>query len=71
MIILGLVIMENPKDINNKKNSDKKSKMILELESQVEIGVWIQVIGQIIEVNGLSKLAQIQEEPNTVGEKKY
>jgi hypothetical protein len=71
MITLGLVIMENPKDINNKKNSDKKSKMILELESQVEIGVWIQVIGQIIEVNGLSKLAQIQEEPNTVGEKKY
>ncbi|MBG9587481.1 hypothetical protein [Cytobacillus firmus] len=68
-IQLGLVIMENPKDINNKKNSDKKSKMVFQLESQVEIGAWIQVIGQIIEANGLSKLTQIQEEQSTVGEK--
>ncbi|MGZ4159802.1 MAG: hypothetical protein ACXVNF_03235 [Neobacillus sp.] len=61
--------MELPKNISNKRKdfSDKKSK-ILELEKEVAIGLWIQVIGQIIEVKGLSGLLYIEEDANTIGE---
>jgi hypothetical protein len=61
--------MELPKNISNKRKdfSDKKSK-ILELEKEVAFGLWIQVIGQIIEVKGLSGLLHIEEDANTIGE---
>ena len=69
-LILGLVRMENPKHIsNNRKDfSENKSKKKLELEKEVALGLWIQVIGQIIEVKGLSGLLHIQEDANTTGE---
>lgn len=58
--------MEHP---NNKADyredsSDINSKKILELEKEVELGLWIQVIGQIIEVKGLTALLYIEENSN-------
>ncbi|MCQ6282536.1 hypothetical protein [Bacillus sp. EB600] len=63
--------MENPKNssYNNKNQNDEKSKKILQLEKQVSLGLWIQVIGQIIELKGLSDLLQIEDESNSTGEK--
>jgi hypothetical protein len=42
-------------------DSDNKD-LILQLEKQVAVGVWIKVIGQIIEITSLSKLILISEE---------
>lgn len=52
----------------NKRNNrkDSKDKKILELEKEVVLGLWIQVIGQIIEVKGLSGL--FEENENSIGE---
>lgn len=62
--------MENQKNIsNNKKDfSDKKNNKILELENQVAYGLWIQSIGNIIELTGLSGLLKIEDDSNTIGE---
>jgi hypothetical protein len=62
--------MENQKNIsNNKKDfSDKKNNKILELENQVAFGLWIQSIGNIIELTGLSGLLKIEDDSNTIGE---
>jgi hypothetical protein len=70
ILVLGMVIMELPKNISNntKDFTDKKSSKILELEKEVAFGLWIQVIGQIIEVKGLSELLHIKEDANTIGE---
>lgn len=54
---------------NNKDRNDEKSKKILQLEKQVSLGLWIQVIGQIVELKGLSDLLQIEDDSNTTGEK--
>lgn len=63
--------MEHPKNKSNNRQdfNDKKSKKILELEKEVELGLWIQVIGQIIEIKGLSGLFHIEEDANPTGEK--
>ena len=53
----------NRKDFNN-----KKSKKILELEKEVALGLWIQVIGQIVEIKGLSGLLHIENDTNSIGE---
>lgn len=60
--------MEHPKNKSNHRQgfNDKKSKKILELKKEVELGLWIQVIGQIIEVKGLSGLLHLEED--TTGE---
>jgi hypothetical protein len=70
ILVLGLVIMELPKNMsNNRKDfSEKKSNKILGLEKEVALGLWIQVIGQIIEIKGLSGLLHIEEDANTIGE---
>ncbi|MBA9029266.1 MULTISPECIES: hypothetical protein [Bacillaceae] len=62
--------MEHPKNKSNNRQDfkDKKSKKILELEKEIELGLWIQVIGQIIEVKGLSGLLHIEEDANSSGE---
>jgi hypothetical protein len=69
-LVLGLVLMENLKNKSQNRNdfNDKKSKKILELEKEVSFGLWIQVIGQIIELKGLSGILQIEEDANTIGE---
>ena len=68
---MGLVLMEHPKNKSNNRQefNDKKSKKILELEKEVELGLWIQVIGQIVEVKGLTGLLHIEEDTNVIGEK--
>jgi hypothetical protein len=54
----------NSKNISDQKNNEKKK-----LEKEVVLGLWIQVIGQLIEVKGLSGLFQLEEDTNPVGEK--
>jgi hypothetical protein len=56
--------MEHPKNKSHNKqgSNDNKSKKILELKKEVELGLWIQVIGQIIEVKGLSGLLQLEDD---------
>ena len=61
--------MEHQKNYNNNRNNaSNKSKEILELEQDVLIGLWIQVIGQFIEIKGLSGLLHVENDPNTIGE---
>lgn len=57
--------MENK--INHNSDSQKGEK-ILALEKEVALGLWIQVIGQIIELKGLSGLLKIEEDANSTGE---
>jgi hypothetical protein len=51
----------NRKDLENKK--------IIELEKEVALGLWIQVIGQIIEIRGLTGLLNIETDTDSVGER--
>ncbi|MFP5114576.1 hypothetical protein ACSU64_19625 [Bacillaceae bacterium C204] len=62
--------MEHPKNKSNNRQdfSNKKSKKVLELEREVELGLWIQVIGQIIEIKGLSGLLHIENNTSSIGE---
>ena len=62
--------MKNQKNKSNNREefSDQKSKEILELEKEVALGLWIQVIGQIIEIKGLSGLLHIEENGSSSGE---
>lgn len=62
--------MNNPKQMNknSKNNNDQKNNLIKKLEKEVALGLWIQVIGQLIELKGLSGIFQLEEDPNPVGE---
>ncbi|QCJ42506.1 hypothetical protein FAY30_11610 [Bacillus sp. S3] len=62
--------MNNSKNMNHKGKgfSDPKSKKILQLEKQVSLGLWVQVLGQIIELKGLSELFHLEGNTNTIGE---
>lgn len=62
-------MMLNPTNSNNKKENETKSEKILQLEKQVSLGLWIQVIGQIIEFKGLSDLLEVEDDTNTTGER--
>jgi hypothetical protein len=54
---------------NNRKDSNnKKSNKVLELEKEVAVGLWIQVIGQIVEIKGLSGLLHIENDTRSIGE---
>ncbi|MFF2445630.1 hypothetical protein ACFVSW_00920 [Neobacillus sp. NPDC058068] len=63
--------MDNPKHMNqNEKDLNvNKSKKILQLEKEVSFGLWVQVLGQIIELKGLSELFHLEEDANAIGEK--
>lgn len=65
-----MVRMEHPKNKSHKKQglNDNKSDKILELEKEVELGLWIQVIGQFIEIKGLSGLLHLEEDGDKTGE---
>jgi hypothetical protein len=67
---MEVVVMENSTNSNSNKNDGhtEKGKKVLELEKQVSYGLWIQVIGQIIELKGLSELLQIKVDSNSTGE---
>ena len=53
---------------NGKDFTDNKSIKILQLEKEVAFGLWVQVLGNIIELKGLSELFHIEEDANTLGE---
>jgi len=53
---------------NGKDFTDNKSKKILQLEKEVAFGLWVQVLGNIIELKGLSDLFHLEEDENTIGE---
>ena len=59
--------MEDPKSQSNNRQ-DSNDKKILELEKEVALGLWIQVIGQIIEIKGLSGLFQVEDQISSIGE---
>ena len=54
--------MEHNKNESNhsKDSNNKKSKKILELEKEVVLGLWVQVIGQLIEIKGLTGLLHMR-----------
>jgi len=58
--------MNGSKQINYER--EEKEQKIVELEKEVALGLWIQVIGQFIEVKGLSGLLQLEEDVNRLGE---
>lgn len=62
--------MNDPKQMNknSKGRNDEKSKEIKILEKEVALGLWIQVIGQLIELKGLTGLYHLEEDQNKVGE---
>lgn len=61
--------MENPNKSNGiKEVSDKESQKMLELEKEVALGLWIQVIGQLIEIKGLSGLLYMEKDESLMGE---
>jgi hypothetical protein len=66
-----VVEVENPTNQRNstKNSNSKKSSIVLQYENQVAIGLWIQVIGQIIEANGLSGLLEVEIDANSAGER--
>ena len=62
--------MEHNKNESNhsKDSNNKKSKKVLDLEKEVVLGLWVQVIGQLIEIKGLTGLLHIENDTNTMGE---
>ena len=52
----------------NKKEFSEKNNKIIELEKEVELGLWIQVLGQIIEIKGLSGLLHLENDSDITGE---
>ncbi len=60
-----------PKQMNDTKsehNENEYEQKILQLEKEVALGLWIQVIGQFIELKGLSELFHLEEDANRLGE---
>ena len=62
--------MEHSENKNNNRKdfNHNKSKEILKLEKEVALGLWIQVIGQIIEIKGLTGLIQMENDTSSIGE---
>lgn len=56
------------KSKNRKDSNNKKDKKVLELEKEVALGLWIQVIGQIVEIKGLTGLLHIENDTSSIGE---
>ncbi|RLQ94272.1 hypothetical protein [Falsibacillus albus] len=54
---------------NQMDDEANHEKRILALERQVALGLWIQSLGQLIEINGLSGLLQMEEDMDSSGEK--
>ncbi|WP_428908586.1 hypothetical protein [Niallia sp. Krafla_26] len=53
----------------DKYRKDSDNKKIIELEKEVALGLWIQVIGQIIELKGLTELLNIENDIDSIGER--
>ena len=56
------------KSHNRKDFSNKKDERILKLEKEVALGLWVQVIGQFIEIKGLSGLLHLENNTDSIGE---
>jgi hypothetical protein len=63
-------VEEHTKNKGNRREyySNNKSKKVLELEKEVALGLWIQVIGQIVEIKGLTGLLHIENDTDSIGE---
>lgn len=48
---------------------NQKDERILALEKEVAFGLWTQVVGQIIELKGLSELIEVENNQNSLGER--
>ncbi|WP_338469349.1 hypothetical protein R4Z10_10965 [Niallia sp. XMNu-256] len=54
---------------NQKQNESKfKNQQFLQYEKVVELGLWTQVIGQFIEIKGLSGLLSLEKDESVAGE---
>ncbi|WP_203363704.1 hypothetical protein [Bacillus sp. REN10] len=62
--------MKRQQQTNNQKEAltKEKNEQVLALEKEVALGLWIQVVGQLIEVKGLSELLRIENDTSGVGE---
>ncbi|GLY09672.1 hypothetical protein ACP2W0_17405 [Pseudobacillus badius] len=54
--------------MKNKTTEKQKSEKILALEKEVALGLWVQVIGQLIEIKGLSGLLYAEDQTDSIGE---
>ncbi|ALC91755.1 hypothetical protein AM500_19690 [Bacillus sp. FJAT-18017] len=55
--------MMNQLPVNNEKSAE-----ILRLEKEVALGLWVQVVGHIIEIKGLTGLLQSEKDESLTGE---
>ncbi|WP_338749197.1 hypothetical protein [Bacillus sp. FJAT-52991] len=62
--------MKHQQQTSNKGDNltKEKSEKVLALEKEVALGLWVQVVGQLIEVKGLSGLLQIENDTSGAGE---
>lgn len=69
-MVLGLVLMEQRQTKGNQKQNESKFKnqQFLQYEKVVELGLWTQVIGQFIEIKGLSGLLSLEKDESVAGE---
>ncbi|MFB6467196.1 hypothetical protein ACE38V_10255 [Cytobacillus sp. Hz8] len=49
-------------------NEEPDHKKIKQFEKEVALGLWIQVLGQVIEIKGLTGLLNIERDTDLVGE---
>lgn len=57
--------MDQEKDREKTKLEQEK----ISIEKEVAFGIWIQAIGQLIELAGLEKLSQLEGNTNSLGER--
>ena len=62
------IIKKNTSGADGVEREYNQENSILELEKEVALGLWIQVIGQLIEVKGLTGLLKVQQDGDTRGE---
>lgn len=60
--------MDDPKHTDQNGKDFSENKKIFQLEKEVSFGLWVQVLGQIIELKGLSELFHLEEDVNKLGE---
>lgn len=53
---------------HDRKQKDQTEETKISFEKQVALGIWIQAIGQLIELAGLEKLNRLSENSNEPGE---
>ncbi|OCA84161.1 hypothetical protein A8F94_15680 [Bacillus sp. FJAT-27225] len=59
--------MMNQETFGEERNNGKSAE-VLRYEKEVALGLWVQVVGQLIELKGLSGLLQLEKDVNLTGE---